>query len=254
MVGADCSQSIALLSCLYVSRCSSPAQCDSSHSHILGIVTAVPSIWRALQCTRLYWDTGNKTTALPNCVKYVVTTILYISLSMYRIDQTATNRRIFVTIAIVQGVYTSLWDMYCDWNLGDPDSDRWFLRRTLAYRRVWVYYAAIVLNPVLRFSWILYIIVPLQLQYSTLISFGVSIGEVLRRALWLLLRVESEHCTHLARDRENAPSIAGRQPFLGAGKDSQQLTSANEDSHCSVLIALPDKPARTYSVSKSYHY
>jgi hypothetical protein len=216
-------------------------------------MTALPSIWRALQCLRLYWDTGKNVPALPNCAKYVVTIVLYATLSVYRIDQTITNRCILITVGAIQGIYTSFWDMYYDWNLGDLNCDRQFLRQTLAYRRVWIYHTAIVLNPVLRFSWILYVLYSLQLQHVELISFGISIGEVLRRGLWSLLRVESEHCTHSSRDANCTSSIAGQQSLVGTDKGLQQPASASEDSDRSVLTALPLRPARTYHASNSSH-
>jgi hypothetical protein len=162
-------------------------------------MTALPSVWRALQCLRACWSMEKKATDLPNFVKYVTAILLHVSLSMYRVDQTATNRQLFIITATVHGAYASFWDMRYDWNVGDPDHQ--YLRATLAYKNVWIYYTIIALNPIMRFSWILYIVVPLQLQHSALTSFGVSLGEVLRRGLWSVLRVENEHCRRLNNDR-----------------------------------------------------
>ncbi|RAQ98787.1 signal transduction protein [Stemphylium lycopersici] len=53
---------------------------------------------------------------------------------------------------------------------------------------------AIPVNILLRFTWILYVAFPQQLQHSGFISFGVSIGEVFRRAIWSLFRIENEYC------------------------------------------------------------
>jgi hypothetical protein len=174
---------------------------------------------------------------------------MYGSLSMYRIDQTTLNRRIFIIVAIVQGTYSSVWDMYYDWNLGSPDRACQFLRPTLAYQNTWIYYTAIVLNPVLRFSWILCVIDSLQFQYAAPISFGVSIGEVFRRGLWSLLRVESEHCTSVANDREGTLGVAGPRCFVGAEKVFERPVFAKEDSNALPQMALPARPARTYRTS-----
>lgn len=53
---------------------------------------------------------------------------------------------------------------------------------------------AIPVNILLRFTWILYVAFPQQLQYSAVISFGVATGEVFRRAMWSLFRIENEYC------------------------------------------------------------
>jgi hypothetical protein len=125
---------------------------------------------------------------------------------MYGIDPTATNRIVFVAIAVVHGSYASFWDVYYDWTLGHAHSDYSFLRQSRAYKKVWVYYAAIALNGSLRFSWVLYTVVPPQDHHSALASFGVSLGKVFRRGVWLLIRVESERCTSFGYPRPCACS------------------------------------------------
>jgi len=80
-----------------------------------------------------------------------------------------------------------------DWSLGDPTNK--FLRSTLGYKRKWMYYAAIVIDPILRFNWIFYAIFPIELQHSAVLSFLIAFSEVCRRGMWTLFRVENEHCT-----------------------------------------------------------
>lgn len=88
-----------------------------------------------------------------------------------------------------------------DWSLGDPYAKHPFLRPTLGYKKVWMYYVAMVIDPILRFNWILYAVIPLQLQHSAVTSFVVAISEVCRRGMWTLFRVENEHCTNVGRFR-----------------------------------------------------
>ena len=57
------------------------------------------------------------------------------------------------------------------------------------------------IDPILRFNWVLYVIVVDELQHSALLSFFVSFSEILRRAMWTLFRVENEHCTNVVRFR-----------------------------------------------------
>ncbi|KAJ4377246.1 Xenotropic and polytropic retrovirus receptor 1 [Neocucurbitaria cava] len=192
---------IALFFCLYARGWDQPGQCNSSHLRVLGFLTTLPGIWRALQCVRRYWDTGNKFPHLLNCGKYMATILFYVSLSVYRIDKKPSTHAFFVAFATINGVYTSFWDIYYDWSLGDPRAKHPFLRKELGYKKIWWYYTAMVIDPILRFNWVIYLIVPLQLQHSAVTSFGVSLSEICRRGMWSLFRVENEHCTNVGRFR-----------------------------------------------------
>jgi xenotropic and polytropic retrovirus receptor 1 len=84
-----------------------------------------------------------------------------------------------------------------DWSLCNPVSPHRFLRDVLAFRRVWVYYVAMVADVVIRFNWIFYAIFLEDIQHSALLSFVISLTEVCRRAVWTIFRVENEHCTNV---------------------------------------------------------
>ena len=76
------------------------------------------------------------------------------------------------------------------------------MRPTLAYRKkAWIYYAALVIDPILRFNWIFYAIYTSDAQHSSIVSFLVGFTEVLRRGMWTLFRVENEHCTNIERQK-----------------------------------------------------
>lgn len=84
-----------------------------------------------------------------------------------------------------------------DWSLGNPYAKNPLLRDVLAFRRVWVYYVAMVLDVVIRFNWIVYAIFVRDIQHSAVMSFVVSVSEVFRRGVWSIFRVENEHCTNV---------------------------------------------------------
>ena len=86
-----------------------------------------------------------------------------------------------------------------DWSLLNYYAPYPFLRKNLGYKYPSIYYAAMVLDPVLRFNWIFYAIYSEDLQHSTLVSFFVGLSEVFRRGVWTLFRVENEHCTNVGR-------------------------------------------------------
>lgn len=107
----------------------------------------------------------------------------------------------FITFAVINSVYTSVWDVVMDWSLGDPFAANPFLRKTLGYKKVWTYYVAMLIDPMIRFNWVFYTFIPLQIQHSAVTSFLVAFSEILRRGMWTLFRVENEHCTNVGRFR-----------------------------------------------------
>ena len=88
-----------------------------------------------------------------------------------------------------------------DWSLFDPYSHPRLLRDHLAFKSTWIYYAAMIIDPILRFNWIFYAIYGKEIQHSALLSFFVSFSEVARRGIWIIFRVENEHCTNVGRFR-----------------------------------------------------
>lgn len=192
---------IELFFCLYAHNWANPGQCNSNHSRLLGFFSTLPGIWRALQCLRRYYDTRNAFPHLVNCGKYSFTILSYMALSLYRIDRTLSLKALFIACSTINSVYCSTWDLAMDWSLLNPYAQRPFLRDVLGYKRPEVYYAAMVLDPILRFNWIFYAIFANDLQHSALLSFLVAFSEVCRRGIWTLFRVENEHCTNVGRFR-----------------------------------------------------
>jgi hypothetical protein len=86
-----------------------------------------------------------------------------------------------------------------DFSLLQAKANKRLLRDITAIRPVWIYYVIMVVDPLLRFSWIFYAIFTHNAQHSTVVSFLVSFSEVLRRGMWTLLRVENEHCANVAQ-------------------------------------------------------
>jgi len=198
---------ISLFFCLYAHLTSddtswqNPGQCNSSHSRLMGFFSCLPGIWRALQCLRRYQDTRNAFPHLANFGKYMMTICMYMSLSLWRIDKTFQLKALFIFFATVNSVYCSIWDLVMDWSLFDFYSHPRLLRDNLAFKSIWIYYAAMILDPILRFNWIFYAIYGHDIQHSALLSFMVSFSEVARRGIWTIFRVENEHCTNVGRFR-----------------------------------------------------
>ncbi|ERT01350.1 hypothetical protein HMPREF1624_02595 [Sporothrix schenckii ATCC 58251] len=190
---------VELFFCLYANGWNSPQQCNSSHSRLLGFFSTLPPIWRLLQCFRRYRDTRNVFPHLVNGGKYTMTILSYVMLSLYRIHESHTNLALFITFSTINSFYTSFWDLFMDFSLVQLESRHFMLRDILALKRRWIYYVIMVLDPLLRFSWIFYAIFTHDAQHNTICSFFVSFGEVARRGMWALIRVENEHCANVAQ-------------------------------------------------------
>jgi hypothetical protein len=220
---------------------------------VLGFLTTLSSIWRTLQCIRRYWDTGHERLHLLNCGKYILTISFYVTLSIYRTDETAKNRYIFIVLATLNSSFNSFWDLRYDWGLRDTHAKYRFLRRDLGFRMAWMYYVARIIDTTLRFTWILYIAIPQQLQHSAITSFGISVDEVCRRELWSLFRIDNEHCTQSSRsqtcgilpsDSGYIPELEPEKGFRGGGiptNNSLALTDAKANQIVtSANLSFPD--------------
>ncbi|KAK4103992.1 SPX-domain-containing protein, partial [Parathielavia hyrcaniae] len=93
----------------------------------------------------------------------------------------------------------SVWDLFMDFSLLQSNARQILLRDITALRPVWIYYVIMVVDPILRFSWIFYPIFAHDTQHSTIVSFLVALAEVVRRGMWTLLRIENEHCANVAQ-------------------------------------------------------
>ncbi|KAI1414338.1 EXS-domain-containing protein [Hypoxylon sp. FL1857] len=190
---------IELFFCLYAHYWNNPVQCNSNNSRLLGFFSALPPIWRLLQCIRRYRDTKNVFPHLVNGGKYGMTIMSSVTLSLYRMRATPSNLGLFVAFSTMNGIYTSIWDLFMDFSFFQPETRHRFLRDILGLKRRWLYYVVMVLDPILRFGWIFYAIFTHNKQHSTLVSFLVALAEVTRRGMWALFRVENEHCGNVAQ-------------------------------------------------------
>ncbi|TQV98935.1 hypothetical protein V2A60_007368 [Cordyceps javanica] len=194
-----CMANVELFFCLYANEWQNPAQCNSNHSRALGFLTTVPALWRFFQCLRRYRDTRNVFPHLVNGGKYSMTILANVLLSNYRIQRTNTNLALFIFFSVINSIYCSIWDLFMDFSLLQFHSRHFWLRDILALKSKWPYYFIMTVDPILRFGWILYVVLPMDANHSTVFSFGVALLEVTRRGMWALFRVENEHCANVGQ-------------------------------------------------------
>ncbi|PBP27797.1 EXS family protein [Diplocarpon rosae] len=243
---------IALFFCLYANYWNNPRQCNSSNSRLLGFFTALPGIWRVLQCLRRYFDTMNVFPHMVNCVKYAMTIAYCVTLSMYRIEHTRRNLAIFIAFATINSIYCSIWDLLMDWSLLQPNASKRWLRDVRAYQNPYCYYVAMILDPIFRFNWILYIFYTHNLQQSSLVAFLVAFSEVTRRGIWILIRVENEHCSNVARFKASRDVPLPYSVYSDAEDEMRETecppTSSTPEAHTTQAHTLPARaPMRSYT-------
>jgi hypothetical protein len=96
-----------------------------------------------------------------------------------------------------------------------------------------LYYVAMVLDPIMRSSWIFYCAFPGQKQHSAVTSFFIALGEIFRRFMWNFFRVENEHMTNVGH------FMASRDVPLPFALDTAGASS---------LEAQPSQPRASISV------
>ncbi|KAF9902095.1 hypothetical protein EC991_005301 [Linnemannia zychae] len=180
-------------------------QCSTSHMWITPFLTAMPAWFRFLQCLRRYRDTLEWFPHLVNAGKYSASLINLFVYFSYRHYGGARLKTIWIFISILTSCYTFAWDVYMDWGLfrfgknGGGAYGHPFLRQELVYSRTWVYYMAIVLDFLGRFSWTARLI-PMNVNVMVL-SFALAFLEVLRRWQWNFFRLENEHLNNCGQFR-----------------------------------------------------
>jgi hypothetical protein len=129
------------------------------------------------------------------------------NLSLYRINKATHFQVLFILFAFLNSTYCFVWDIAMDWSLCDPHAQHPFLRDILVFHPVWVYYAAMCLDVVIRFNWILFAILVNDIQHSAVLSFFIAFSEIWRRGMWTVFRVENEHCAnvHMYRALRDVP-------------------------------------------------
>lgn len=219
---------IELFFCLYAKHWQDPPQCGSGNSMLFGFFSTLPGIFRALQCIRRFWESGDVFPHLANAGKYSFTILSYISLSVFRIHGGDNLMAFLIAASTLNSFYCIVWDIIMDWSLGNPSAKYPFLRDNMLFDHVWWYYTAMVIDPILRFNWIFYPIFTGDVQHSTIVSFLVATSEVLRRGMWSVFRMENEQCANNKRFKAiRLPPIPYDRPEASATTTAEQPTESD---------------------------
>ncbi|PIA17821.1 EXS-domain-containing protein [Coemansia reversa NRRL 1564] len=205
--------------------------CDTTHWWSNAALLMMPNVFRLVQCIRRFYDSGDAFPHLANGAKYSSTIITIWLATTNQIVGGSVWKPIWVTSAIINSCFTSLWDLLMDWGLFEDRSKHRFLRSELKFDRAFVYYMSMVLDVILRFVWIMQIS-PTFFSFGhnvhrTTISFIAALLEVVRRFVWNFFRVENEHISNCGNFRA---TIDIPLPFNFADGNSSDAASVHTDS------------------------
>ena len=158
------------------------------------IISAYPQFIRWTQCinklyyTRLLWP------HLGNFFKY--STGIANTLMGYFYTKNKNHLRLGfrISLGVASTLYSLFWDIYLDWGCGRKNNNYLFLREKLTYPPL-LYYLAIFYDIIVRTTWtwnFIHIKSSLH-EWRNILTCSL---EVIRRAIWVLIRVENENLSN----------------------------------------------------------
>ncbi|KAL1551064.1 Phosphate transporter PHO1 3 [Salvia divinorum] len=165
------------------------------------IIAGVPYVWRLLQCLRRVYDERDLHQGY-NGVKYLATIIAVCARTAYTLNKGPTWKITAWITSIIATIISTYWDIVMDWGLFQSKSKNRWLRDKLLIPHRSVYFAAIILNVLLRLAWMQTVmnITVFSLHRQTMVALVASL-EILRRGLWNFFRLENEHLNNVGKFR-----------------------------------------------------
>lgn len=164
------------------------------HSAVAPIVTSLPFFFRLVQCFYQYRNGENE---LGSIFKYA-SAIAVIFFSALR-KNLSSNLAYFQVITyfwilfvFVNSVYSFYWDIFIDWRLGlGKNIKHPFLRERLVFESPPIYYGAIFMDFLLRFTWSLKLSSHIYFRLEKSVFF-FEVLEIIRRTIWIFFKAENE--------------------------------------------------------------
>ena len=158
------------------------------------IISVYPQFIRWTQCinklyyTRLLWP------HLGNFFKYSCGIANTLMGYFYTKKDNALRLYFRIFIGALSTCYNLFWDIYLDWGCGRKNNLHFFLREKLTYPQV-SYYLAIMYDIIIRTTWT-WNFIHIKSSLSEWKNLLTCTLEVIRRAVWVLIRVENENLSN----------------------------------------------------------
>ncbi|XP_017223894.1 phosphate transporter PHO1 homolog 10 isoform X3 [Daucus carota subsp. sativus] len=153
------------------------------------------------QCVRRLFEEKEPVHAV-NGFRYFLTIVAVAIRTAFELKKGTTWKVLAFISSIVAIVFNTYWDIFVDWGLMQKRSKNSFLRDKLLVSHKSVYFAAMVVDMILRFAWL-----QLVLKFNVIALRGDAITslcsclEILRRNIWSFFRLENEHVNNVGKYR-----------------------------------------------------
>ncbi|KAG5522412.1 hypothetical protein RHGRI_034556 [Rhododendron griersonianum] len=165
------------------------------------IVAAVPYWIRLLQCLRRLYEERDPRQGF-NGLKYLSAIVAICMRTAHTLYGGGRWNLLAWIASVIAVIFSTYWDLVVDWGLFQKNSKNRWLRDKLLVPHKSVYFAAMVLNVLLRLVWmqtVLNFSVPF-LHIQTLTAL-VAVLEIIRRGIWNFFRLENEHLNNVGKYR-----------------------------------------------------
>ncbi|KVH96158.1 EXS, C-terminal [Cynara cardunculus var. scolymus] len=166
------------------------------------IIVAVIPFWiRFLQCVRRLFEEKDWM-HLCNGSRYFLTIIAVVVRTVFELKMDRTWKVLALVSSVAAILFNTYWDIVVDWGLLQRNSKNLFLRDKLAVSRRSVYFVVMVLDVILRLTWLQLVLkFNLRSLKGTAISSLFSCLEIFRRGVWMFFRLENEHLNNVGKYR-----------------------------------------------------
>jgi len=158
------------------------------------IISAYPLFIRWTQCINKLYYTRQLWPHLGNFFKY--SSGIANTLMAYFYTKKCNNLRLYFRIFIgaISTCYNLFWDIYLDWGCGRKNGKHFLLREKLTYPKI-IYYISIIYDIIVRTTWT-WNFIHIKSSLSEWKNILTCTLEIIRRAIWVLIRVENENLSN----------------------------------------------------------
>ncbi|RDY07085.1 Phosphate transporter PHO1-like 10, partial [Mucuna pruriens] len=183
------------------SRRQKKCQSRGSYNVQYFIVGIIPYWFRLAQCMRQFYEERDINRAF-NGLNYLSTIVAMVFRTTFELKKGKSWKVLAVITSALAVLQNTFWDIVKDWGLLRRHSKNPYLRDKLIVQRKSVYFIAMVLDIVLRISWMQLVF---EMDWSPLHKVAMmtvtSCLEIIRRGIWNFFRLENEHLNNVGKYR-----------------------------------------------------
>ncbi|KAI5678986.1 hypothetical protein M9H77_09936 [Catharanthus roseus] len=181
-----------------------PKNCHSRHIYtaFYYILAVIPFWIRFLQCLRRLFDEKDSAHAY-NALRYLLTTIAIIIRTASQLRKKIIWKVLAFLSTAIATLTNTYWDIVVDWGLLRWKEKNFLLRDKLLVPHKSLYFVAMVLDVILRLTWLQRVLMTsnlYSLRGNTILSIFAFL-EILRRGIWSFFRLENEHLNNVGKYR-----------------------------------------------------